>query len=146
GAHIGDLGERRRAVPAVDRQGQRTAHPGVVERLLLVVRLHHAAAVPVAFLHRDLVAEGFDDLIAGRGRQPAKLHRRTVAADRLDPHRLLVGKYAGKAVEIRQAFSIVVGVSYPLDRLPGLVFGELEWAGAENVLFVPARILVEGYL
>ena len=49
--HVGDLGERRRAVPAVDRQRQRAPHPDVVERLLLVVGRDHVAAVPVAVLH-----------------------------------------------------------------------------------------------
>ena len=41
--HIGDLGELRRAVPAVDRQGQGAAHPGIVERLFLVVGLDQRA-------------------------------------------------------------------------------------------------------
>src|SRR5439155_15584587 len=91
GAYVGDLGERRRPVPAVDRQAQRASHPGVVERLFLVVGLHQAAAVPIAFLHRDLVTERLDDLVTRRGRQPTKLHCRAVAAYRLDTYRLLIG-------------------------------------------------------
>src|SRR5262249_47966265 len=55
--HGGDLGERRGAVPAVDRQSKGPADPNVVERLALVVRSHQVAAVPIAGLDRDLVAE-----------------------------------------------------------------------------------------
>ena len=133
-------------MPAVDRQGQRAPHPGVVERLFLVVRLHQAAAVPVAFLDRDLVAERPDDFVTRRGRQSTKLHRRAVAADCLDPHRLLVGINAGEAVEMGQALMVIVGVLDTLDRLPDLIFREFERARAENIFFVPARVQVEDFL
>ena len=144
--HVGDLGQRRRAVPAVDRQGQRAAHPHVVERLLLVVGRDDVAAVPVALLHRDLVAELLDELVARRGRQAAELDRRAVGADRVDADRLLGGEDADEAVEIGQALVVIVGVAHALDRLAGLVAGELERAGAHDVLLVPVRVLVEDLL
>ena len=99
GVHIGDLGELRCAIPSVDRQGQRPAHSSVVERLSLVVGLHEAAAVPVALLNRDLVTERADELVAHRWRKPAELDGGTVAADRVDPHRLLRRVDRGEAVE-----------------------------------------------
>ena len=59
-----DLGELWRALPAVDRQRQYTAHPRIVEQLSLVVGLDKAAAVPVAGLHSDLVTQRIDELVA----------------------------------------------------------------------------------
>ena len=105
-----------------------------------------AGDIPVALLHRDLVAERLDELVARRGRHAAELDRGAVAADRLDPHRLLVGIDAGEAVEIRQPFVVIIGVPLALDRLADLVIDEFERAGAENVLLVPARVLVENLL
>ena len=133
-------------MPLVDRQQQRSPHPDVVERLLLVIGRHQIAAVPVALLHRDLVAELLDELIARRGRQAAELHCRAVRADRVDPDCLLVRVDAGEPVEIRQPRVIIIGVAHALDRLAELVFGELERARAHDVLLVPARILVEDFL
>src|SRR5215831_15793086 len=73
--HVGDPGEPRRAMPAVDRQGQRAAHPGIVEWLSLVVGLDDPAAVPVALVHGDLVTQRAYQLVAhGRGK-PAELGR-----------------------------------------------------------------------
>src|SRR5215471_15157964 len=83
--HDRNLGECRGVVPIVDRKGQRAADPHIVERLLLVVWGHEEGAVPVALLHRDLVAEVLDQLIARRGRQAAELDCRAIAADRVDP-------------------------------------------------------------
>ena len=130
-------------MPAVDRERQRAAYPYVVERLFLVVRRHKCPAIPIAGLYGDLVAERVDELVAGCRRQPPELDRRTIAADRLDPNRLLIGVDAGEPVEIREPPVIIVGVLDPLDRLSGLVRSELERTGAHNVLLVPAGILVE---
>src|SRR5208283_566802 len=55
-------------------------------------------------------------------------------------------KYPGKAIEIGQTLMIVVGVALTLDRLANIVADEFEWAGAENVLLVPVRVLVEDRL
>ena len=65
------------------------ANAGIVKGFSLVVWGDDQSAVPIALLHRDFVAEGADQLVDRRGRQAAKLDRGTVAADRLDPHRLL---------------------------------------------------------
>ena len=89
-------------MPPVDRQGQRAAHPGIVEWLSLVVGLDDPAAVPVALLDTDLVAQRVYQLVAHSRRQAAELDRRTIAADRLDPNRLLVSINAGEPVEVRQ--------------------------------------------
>ena len=101
-----DLGQLRRAAPAVDGQGQGAPHADIVKRLSLVVRGYHPAAVPVAGLHGDLVAERLFQLVDGGGRKAAKFDCRPVGADRLDPHRLLVGIDPGKAVEIRQPLMV----------------------------------------
>ena len=132
--HVGDFGQRRRATPLVDGERQRPPDPRVVERLLLVVGRDHVAAVPVAALHHDLVAQLALELIA---------RRRWQAADRIDADRLLGRIDADEAVEIRLPGVIIVGIAHPLDRLAGLVTGELERAGTHDVHFVPARILVE---
>src|SRR5436190_5954352 len=52
--HHRDLRQRRRPAPAVDRQGQRAAHPYVIERFPFVVRGDQVAAIPVAFLNGTL--------------------------------------------------------------------------------------------
>src|SRR5258705_7595852 len=54
-----------------------------------------------------------------------------------------VGVNAGEAVEIGQSFMVIIGVLSTLDRLAGLIIDEFERAGAHDVLFVPARILIE---
>jgi hypothetical protein len=76
-------------MPAVDRQGQRAAHPGIVGRLSFVVGLDDPAAVPVALLHGDLVAQRAYQLVAHGRWKPAELDRCTIAADCLDPDCLL---------------------------------------------------------
>jgi len=63
-------------VPAIDRERQGPPDPRIVERLSLVVGLDQAAAVPVALLHGDAVAERADQLVAHRGRKP----RNSIAA------------------------------------------------------------------
>src|SRR5436305_568744 len=59
GMDIGDLRQCPGAVPAVDRQCQGAPHAYIVERLYLLVDRHDAAAVPIAVLKRDLIAERF---------------------------------------------------------------------------------------
>ena len=111
-----------------------------------MVRRHRAGDVPVALLHRDLVAERANQFVACRRRHAAKLDRRAVAADRLDPDRLLVGIDRGEAVEIGQVLVVIIGVAHAPDRLAGLVAGEFEGAGAHHVPLVPVRVLVEDRL
>src|SRR5262245_63777294 len=82
--HYRDLGEFGCPVPAVDRQGQRPAHPHIIEGLFLVVGFHQGAAIPVVGLHSDLVAKRLEKLVAGGRRKPAEFDRRAVTADRLD--------------------------------------------------------------
>ena len=144
--HDRDLRQRRRAAPAVHRQAQGAAHAGIVEGFFLVVRRYRAADIPNALLRHDLIAKRADQLVARRGRHAAKLDRGAIAADRVDACRLLVGIDRGKAVEIGERRVVVIRVSHAGDGLPGLVMGEFERAGAENVLLVPVRILVEDRL
>src|SRR5437763_16211860 len=101
-------------MPTVDRQGQRAAHAGVVEWLLLVVGLEEAAAVPVARLQRHLVAESADQLVAHGRRKAAKLYICTSAAQRGDANRLLVGVARVEPAEIGQPPWVIVGVAHPL--------------------------------
>src|SRR3954452_22032270 len=109
--HDRDPRQPRRAVPAVDSQGQRAAHPYIVEWLPLVVRGDQVSAVPVTLLNGELAAERGSKLVARCGRKTAELDRRPVAADRADPDRLLVGEDAGKTVEIRQSLVVVIGIA-----------------------------------
>ena len=141
-----DLRQSRCAAPTVDRQAQCSPNPRVVERLLFVVWRHRAADVPIALLHRDLVAEGIYQLVARRRRHAAELDCRAIAADCGDPHRLLVGEDAGEAVEIGQTLNVIIRVPHPLDRLSGLVGDEFERARTHDVRLVPARVLVEDRL
>src|SRR5262249_42308024 len=141
--HGGDLGERRGAVPAVDRQSKGPADPNVVERLALVGGSHQVAAVPIAGLDVDLVAELAHELAARRRRKAPELDCGAVRADRVDPNRLLGGKDANEPVEIGLSLAIIVGIAHPLDRLADLVADEFERAGAHDVLLEPAWILVE---
>src|SRR5439155_11873427 len=114
--------------------------------LSLVVGLYETAAIPVAGLHGDLVAQWTQKLVAHRGWEAAELDRRAVGADRVDPHRLLFGIDAGEPVEIRQPLIIIIGVLDPLDRLADLVRDKFERARAEDVLLVPAGVPVESLL
>ena len=132
----------QRSIARVSARRTRTSSNG----FLLWFGVISVAAVPVALLHRDLVAERVDQLVARRRRQAAELDRRAVGADRVDPDRLLVGEDADEAVEIGQSLVVVVGVALALDRLADLVVRELERAGAHDVLLVPVRILVEDLL
>src|ERR1700736_5687556 len=109
--HVSDPGEPGRAMPAVDRQGQRAAHPGIVEWLSFVVGLDDPAAVPVALLQGDLVAQRAYQLVAHGRWKPAELDRCTIPADCLDPDCLLIRIDAGEPVEVGQPFVVVVGVA-----------------------------------
>src|ERR1700736_2949797 len=133
-------------MPLVDSQRQRAAHPHVIERLLLMVRRDHVAAVPVALLQHDLVAESALKLLARGGRQAAELAGRAVGENGIDAYRLFGREDADEAVEIRLSRMIIVGIAHALDRLAGLIADELEWAGAHDIHLVPARILVENGL
>ena len=62
---------------------------------IAIDRWHGAGDVPIALLHCDLVAERLDEFVARGGRHAAEFDRCAVAADRLDPHRLLIGIDAG---------------------------------------------------
>src|SRR5271155_4234093 len=146
GVHDRDLGQLRCAAPTVDGQGQRAPYADVVERFALVVRGYPPATVPVAGLDGNLVAERLFQLVDSGRWKAAKFDCSPVRADRLDADRLLVGIYPGKAVEVRQPRTEVVGVALTLDRLAGIVADELERARAEDVLFVPVRVLVEDFL
>src|SRR5262245_13785717 len=128
-------------MPAVDRQGQSTPNPHIIKRLPLVVWLDDRAAVPVAFLHSDLVAERTHELVAYRGWKATELDPGTVATQRIDADRLLFGIDTGKSVEIRQPLVVIIRVLYSFDRLAGLDCGELERPRAHDVLLVPAGIL-----
>src|SRR5207237_2968337 len=81
-----------------------------------------------------------------RRRHAAELDRRAVGTDRLDADRLLVGIDPDEAVEIRQSFAVIIGVALALDRLAGLIAGEFERAGAQYILLVPMRVLIEDLL
>ena len=133
-------------MPAVDRQGQCPAHARVVERFALVIGGDAAGDIPIALLHRNLVAERLDELVPRCGRQAAKLDRGAVAADRLDPYRLFVGVNTGEAVEIGPPFMVVVAEFFALYGLADLMIDKLEGAGTDNVLLVPARIPIEDIL
>src|SRR5262245_59803062 len=80
---------------------ERPPDPDVVERLLLLIGRDHIAAVPVAALHNDFVAQLLLELIARRGRQAAEFSRRAVGPDGVDADRLLGREDAGEAVERR---------------------------------------------
>src|SRR5262249_55921463 len=84
-AHNGDLRQCRRAVPPVDGQGQRTADAGIVERPFLVVRRYQTAAIPVALLHSDFIAQRLDEFVARRRREATELDRGAVRAYRVEP-------------------------------------------------------------
>src|SRR5271165_282664 len=142
-SHHGLQEQQLMAAPMVVRT---PADLHVVERLSLVVGRDKMAAIPVALLHGDLVAQCFDELVAGGGWKPAELDRRTVGTDRFDAKGLLVGIDAVKTVEIGQPLVIIIGVLHPLDRLADLVRGEFERPRAHDVFFVPVRILVEDRL
>src|SRR5262249_56410272 len=86
---VGGLGGGGGAVPWVDRERERPPDADVVERLLLVIGRDHIAAVPVAALHDDFVAQFLLELIARRGRQAAEFSRRAVGPDGVDADRLL---------------------------------------------------------
>src|SRR5262249_38372986 len=146
GMYVGNFGQSGYAVPAVDCQGQRPPHSHVVKRLSLVVCLDEAAAVPIAFLLGYLVAKLGLQIVARRRRHAAEFDRGTVAAQRVDPRRLLLGEDAFESVEIGQARVVIIGVAHPVDRLTGLVGGELKGPRPFDVLLVPAWVRFKGAL
>ena len=140
----GDLGQVLRAAPAVDRQGQRLAHPWVVERRAAVVRGYHQHAVPVALLDGDLVAQCVYQVITLLRRETAELDRRAVALDRLNPGRHLRRRDRLEAVQIGPALVVIVLVLHPRDESARLVLDEHERPGAVDVHLVPSvAVLVE---
>ena len=108
-----------------------------------MVRRYHPATVPVTGLYCDFVAESLLQLVDSGGWEAAKFNCGPVGANCLDSHGLLIGEYPGKAVEVRQALTKVVGVALTLDRLAGIVGDKSARARAENILLVPVRVLVE---
>src|SRR5262249_62280591 len=60
--------------------------------------------------------------------------------------RLLGGLKTGEAVEIGQSRMVIIRVAHALDRRTGLVADEFERSRTQDVLLVPARILVEDLL
>src|SRR5215471_3349411 len=106
----------------------------------------HPAAVPVTGLDGEFVAKSLLQLVDSGGREAAKFDCSSIGADRLDANCLLLGKYPGKAIEIRTPLMEVVRVALTLDRLSGIVIDEFKRTGAENVLFVPVGVLVEDRL
>src|SRR5689334_4933362 len=80
----------------------------------------------------------------GRRRQAAEFDRGAVAAQRINPRRLLLGEDAFEPIEIGQARVVIIGVADPVDRLAGLVGGELEGPRPFDVLLVPAWVLCKG--
>src|SRR5438067_5946723 len=105
-------------MPAIDRQGQRASHPDIIERLLFVVWRDQQTAIPVARLHRDLIAERAYQFFASRRRQAAELDRGAVAADRIETGRLLRRQDPDDAVKIRQPLVVVIRVRSPLIAWP----------------------------
>src|SRR5258708_12127044 len=103
-------GARGRRAPG---QGEPPPDPDVVERLLLVIGRDHIAAVPVAALHDDLVAQLMLELIARRGRQAAELSGRPVAPDGIDADRLLGRIDGSKPLTIVLPRVICVGLPPP---------------------------------
>ena len=140
--HDGDLREVLRPAPAVDRKGQRAAHPRVAVGLAGVVRGEEQRAVPVALLHRDLVAERVHEVVARLRREAPELDGGPVAADGLDAHRHLLGDDRLEPVEVRLPLAVVVVVSHPFHERAGLVLDELERAGPVHVVRVPAMAVL----
>ena len=135
--HDRDAGQVLRAAPPVHREGEGAAHPRVVIRLARVVRGEQEHAVPVALLHRDLVAERLDEVVARLWREAAELDRRPVAANGLDAHRHVLGDDGPEAVEVGLPLVVVALVLHSVHECTGLMLDELERAGAVHVVLVP---------
>src|SRR5262249_25519532 len=110
------------------------------------VCLDEAAAVPITFLLGYLIAELGLQLVARRRRQAAEFDRGTVAAQRVNPRRLLLGKNTFEPVEIGKARVVIIGVAHPADRLSGAVGDAFEGPRPFDVLLVPAWVLFKGGL
>ncbi len=92
GFHNGDPGKVLRTAPAVDGQGERPAHTGVVEGLHEMVGSDEENAIPVARLERDLPSQGVDQIVTNFGREAPELDQRLPAADGFHAGRLLLGE------------------------------------------------------
>ncbi len=90
GFHNGNPGKVPRTAPAVDGQGERPAHTGVVEGLHEMVGSDEENAIPVALLERDLSHQGADQIVTNFGREAAELDQRLPAADGFHAGRLLL--------------------------------------------------------
>src|SRR5215470_9110805 len=120
-------------MPAVNRQGQSPPYPDIVKRLSGVVQRDQVAAIPIALLNRQLITQGRLQLVPRRWWKAAKLDRRPVAANGAHPHRLLISKNSGKAVEIRQPPMVVIGIADTGNRLPDLIFLKTKRTGAHYI-------------
>src|SRR5205085_5208328 len=60
--------------------------------------------------------------------------------------RLLSGIDINESVNDRNSYAVIIGVALALDRLAGLIAGEFERAGAQYILLVPMRVLIEDLL
>src|SRR5437763_14442987 len=98
------------------------------------------AAIPVALLDDDLVAQLLDELVARRGRLAPELHRGPVGADRIDARRQLWRVDPGDAVEIGKTHVVVVEVTIAEDVLLCVVSHEFEGTRYKNAIFVLDRI------
>src|SRR5205823_10513953 len=81
--HDRDLLQRRAAGIAVYREGQRLAHPDVIEGRLLRVRADLVNANPRRLLDRERAAERAREGIALLRREATEFDRRLLAADRV---------------------------------------------------------------
>ena len=142
--HDGNLGEIFGAAPAVERQRKRLSDPRIVKRLAALVRRCKQNAVPVAFLDRDLVAQGFHQIVTSLRREAAELDRRAVAANGLQAQRHL--RRGNSLVTIQIGFSLVMvtGVFLAFDEGARLMLHEAECTGAIDVLLMPGiAVLIE---
>src|SRR6516164_809722 len=129
----------QRSMARVSARRTRTSSNG----FLFLVWREDVAAVQIALLHRNLVADSANELIARRGRQIAKINRGAVTAYGVYPHSLLGSVETGEGVEIGQSLVIVIWVTDSLDRRADLVADEFEGARAQDIPFVPPRLLVD---
>ncbi len=141
GFHNGYPGEVLGAAPAINRQGKRAAHAGVVERLHPMIRGDQQHGIPVGFLDRDLIPQGASEDIATTRREAAKLDHGRAFTDRPLALALLLGQDRVKAVQVGQAFAVVVRVALAIQILAALMLDENESPGSQDILLVPAYVL-----
>ncbi len=151
-----DLGQVLRSAPPVPSQGQGLTDARVFIFLsrLLVILVGRCAehAVPVAFLHGNLVAERIDEIVTCLRREAAEFDRRTIAANGLDPDRHFRRLDRLEAVEIRHRFAVgthvvVTVTALAFDEGARHFLHEREAAGSVDVLRVPGvAVLVAVFL